>query len=130
MELLPKPGWSRDCGTHPCLGDSFQGLARSRPAGLEGLKLTPKYRHLLLCASGEVPERPIGRHWKCRVLERVPRVRIPPSPPTFALAPSRTAVAGRDGSFSFGWLRRSMLLQSDFDWILKWEWLIDGEFTI
>src|SRR5687768_15571507 len=32
---------------------------------------------------GEVPERPNGHAWKACVLARVPRVRIPPSPPPF-----------------------------------------------
>ena len=33
-----------------------------------------------LVSPGEVTERPKVRHWKCRVLSQVPRVRIPPSP--------------------------------------------------
>ena len=41
---------------------------------------------------GEVQERLNWRHWKCRVLERGPWVRIPPSPPPYAVSYGRQAV--------------------------------------
>ena len=59
----------------PCSPPEFQDRSRTQPStGVHNTRGSARF------PPGEVAEWSKAPHWKCGVLERVPRVRIPPSP--------------------------------------------------